>query len=552
MPTLRGGEMPDIGRSPHFSGCTKLARTMENPARRPTLSLRLGELVCILALGQDNAFGQPLESQLRSCLLSSWLSERAGHATELRSTIYWVSLLRYVGCTGHAHEVAAAFGDEIALRARTLVHDAGNIAEVMHDVAEFATAGHPADEHAAILQQLEQTAHAWAVHNFRSGCEVGDMLAARLGVDDAVRHALRFTFERWNGAGFPSHAKGEDIPLAMRVVHLTHDMEAIARLSSPEAALAACRDRRDRTYDPALADLFSAHGAEWLERLATIEPWDAVLELEPTPRRTLDGGALDEGLAVLADFVDLKSPYMAGHSRRAAKLCEDAARQLGLVDEATVALRRAALVHDLGITAISNAIWDKRGALTRAERDRVQLHPMLTEQMLQRSPALSALIPIAASHHETADGTGYHKRLRIDSVGVEAGVLAASDIYVGLTAERADRAARSAEDAAAELRGLASRGVLEQRVTQAVLSAAGHAESPAPASLRPERPGGLSRREVEVLRLAVRGMTTKEIAKRLFISAKTADHHIQHIYTKIGVSTRAAVTLWAIQHDVAG
>lgn len=522
---------------------------MPSATRHPA-PLRLGELVCTLALGQDNAFGQPLESQLRSCLLASWLAEHAGYAPEVRATVYWVSLLRYVGCTGHAHEVASAFGDEIALRARTLVHDAGNLEEVMRDVAEFATAGHPVDEHAAVVQQLEQTAHAWAIHNFRSGCEVGDMLAARLEIGDDARHALRFTFERWNGAGFPAHAKGDDIPLAMRVVHLTHDMEAIARLASPDAALTACRDRRDRTYDPELADLFVAHGAAWLARFATIEPWDEVLGLEPTPPRILEGGALDEGLAVLADFVDLKSPYMAGHSRRVAKLSEGAARQLELAEDAIVAVRRAALVHDLGVTGVSNAIWDKPGTLTRAERDRIQLHPMLTEQMLRRSPAFATLITAAASHHEAADGSGYHKRLRIDTAGVEAGILAAADIYVGLTTDRADRAAWSVEDAAAELRGLASRGILEQRVTQAVLSAAGHGASLAPASLRPERPGGLSRREVEVLRLAARGLTTKEIAARLFISVKTADHHIQHIYTKIGVSTRAAATLWAIQHDV--
>ncbi len=66
-----------------------------------------------------------------------------------------------------------------------------------------------------------------------------------------------------------------------------------------------------------------------------------------------------------------------------------------------------------------------------------------------------------------------------------------------------------------------------------------------------ETPGGLSPREVEVLRLIADGLTTREIASRLFISAKTADHHIQHIYTKTGVSNRAAATRWAIDHGVA-
>ena len=57
-------------------------------------------------------------------------------------------------------------------------------------------------------------------------------------------------------------------------------------------------------------------------------------------------------------------------------------------------------------------------------------------------------------------------------------------------------------------------------------------------------------REVDVLRLAARGLTTREIADRLYISPKTADHHIQHIYGKIGTSTRAGAALWAMQHAV--
>jgi len=62
----------------------------------------------------------------------------------------------------------------------------------------------------------------------------------------------------------------------------------------------------------------------------------------------------------------------------------------------------------------------------------------------------------------------------------------------------------------------------------------------------------LSGRQVEVLRLAARGLTTRQIAEGLAITAKTADHHIQHIYNKIGVSTRAAAALWAAQHAVVG
>ena len=65
-------------------------------------------------------------------------------------------------------------------------------------------------------------------------------------------------------------------------------------------------------------------------------------------------------------------------------------------------------------------------------------------------------------------------------------------------------------------------------------------------------PAGLTRREVQVLRLVADGATTRDIAEQLFISSKTADHHIQHIYTKIGVINRAAATRWAFDHGVVG
>jgi HD-GYP domain-containing protein (c-di-GMP phosphodiesterase class II)/DNA-binding CsgD family transcriptional regulator len=512
--------------------------------------LHLGELVATLALAQDNAFGQPLESQLRSCLLATCICEAAGLDDEVRETAYWVALLRYLGCTGHAHEVATVFGDEIAIRAQTLVHDAANPAEVMRDVLEFATAGHSPEERDEIVRMIQETAREWAVHNFSSGCEVADMLAQRLAIGPDVREALGFTFERWNGNGYPAHAEGQAIPLAMRVVHLSHDMEAIGRIFSPDHAIEAARDRRDRTYDPALADLFVAHGRAWFDQLRDTEPWDAVLALEPEPHRLLVGAELDDALYGVADFIDLKSPYMVGHSRRCAQIAADAARVLNLPEQTVAMVRRAALVHDLGTTGVPNSIWDKPGALTRAEFDRVELHPMLTEQMLRRSPALASLNSVASAHHEKCDGSGYHKRLHTHGSDLGACILAATEVFVGMTAERADRPPFSPDEAAAELHRLEAGGVLEPRSSHAVLVAAGLGEPRGSSAKRPRNPGGLTRREVEVLRLAALGLTTQQIADRLYISPKTADHHIQHIYGKIDVSTRAAAALWATQNAV--
>jgi HD-GYP domain-containing protein (c-di-GMP phosphodiesterase class II) len=164
-------------------------------------------------------------------------------------------------------------------------------------------------------------------------------------------------------AVFPKHVRGEAIPLPMRVVHLSHDMEAIGRIFSSDRALEAARDRRDRTYDPAPADVFQQQGRGWLERLRTTEPWDAVLALEPEPHRLLQGGGIDDALTIVADFIDLKSPYMGGHSRRCAELAANAGRVLGFDENAVTTLRRAALVHDFGIT----------GVPTRSGTNRVRL-----------------------------------------------------------------------------------------------------------------------------------------------------------------------------------
>ena len=75
-----------------------------------------------------------------------------------------------------------------------------------------------------------------------------------------------------------------------------------------------------------------------------------------------------------------------------------------------VAIRRAGVVHDLGRLGVSNAVWDKRGALTRSELERVRLHPYLSERMLAFSPALAPLGAIAVQHHERLDGSGYPAR----------------------------------------------------------------------------------------------------------------------------------------------
>ena len=161
-----------------------------------------------------------------------------------------------------------------------------------------------------------------------------------------------------------------------------------------------------------MADLFCDCATELLDGLDKAR-WVglAILDAEPALGRRVSGADLDDVLQAMADLVDLKSPYLAGHSRGVASLVSQAARSLGFSTEDVNVLRRAGYLHDLGRLGVSNSIWDKPGPLTDGQRERVRLHPYLTDRMLVRVDALRRSREIAARHHERLDGSGYPRGL---------------------------------------------------------------------------------------------------------------------------------------------
>jgi DNA-binding NarL/FixJ family response regulator len=117
-----------------------------------------------------------------------------------------------------------------------------------------------------------------------------------------------------------------------------------------------------------------------------------------------------------------------------------------------------------------------------------------------------------------------------------------------MTQHRPHRPALAPEEAGRRLLAGAADGLLDPDAVGAVLAAAGH-DAVVP---RRRLPAGLSDREVEVLGLVAEGCGNAEIARRLVISRRTAEHHVQHIYTKIGVSSRAAAAMFAMEHHLLG
>jgi HD-GYP domain-containing protein (c-di-GMP phosphodiesterase class II)/DNA-binding CsgD family transcriptional regulator len=270
-----------------------------------------------------------------------------------------------------------------------------------------------------------------------------------------------------------------------------------------------------------------------------------VIDAEPALRVTVSGDGFDAALLAIADFVDLKSPYTLGHARAVAELAAATASRLNLSEDEIGVLRRAALVHDLGRLGVSNAIWDKPGRLGVGEWERVRMHPYLTERMLHQSPALAPLGEIAVQHRERLDGSGYPRGLSGGAISRPARILGAVDAYQSMRELRPHRAALDPDMAAAELQADARAGKLDAEAVAAVLAAAGH-DIPR----RHEWPAGLTNREIDVLRLLARGLSSKQIATELVITPKTARNHIEHIYTKIDASTRVGASLFATEHGL--
>jgi HD-GYP domain-containing protein (c-di-GMP phosphodiesterase class II) len=374
-------------------------------------------------------------------------------------------------------------------------------------------------------------------------CEVAELLADQLGLDADVQRDLALTIERWDGKGFLKRAKEDEIPASVRLAHIAECAAVYDELGGPDAARAVVRERAGTAFDPGIAEVFARHAETLLAPAPHL--WAEVVADPAYEDGVLSDAEIDTSLRAVAQFVDLKSPFTVGHSTAVARLAQAAAEHAGLAAADAAGLARGGLLHDLGMVGVPSPVFEKRGPLTTDERERVRLHTYHGERIVAQSPALSALGAAAFRHHERGDGSGYHRGLDARSLSQPARLLAAADAFQSMTEERPYRAALTPEAAAAELRAEARLGRLDGEAAECVLAAATGRRK-----RRGEHPGGLTARELEVLRLVARGLATKQIAAELVITPKTADSHIQHVYAKLGVSTRAAATIFAMRHDL--
>ena len=501
------------------------------------------EVIASLCLATDLGMGFPFEHGLDGTLVTMRLCDAVGVDRQTATETYYASLLMYSGCTTDAEVKIHIFHGSLS-------------ASITH--RQF---GSQAQMAAGILGAIPSPERQWprraydaaagipkaarfAKAHFRSMCEVAEMLALQVGMPPSIATQFQLLTERWDGKSVLRRAKADEVPLAMRIVQVARDAAYQRLLHDDEDVVEVIRDRAGHAFDPQIAKVFVDNAPEILGAEAPESAWEQVLDAEPKPWLMLDGDAIERALSAMGAFSDLASPYLSGHSAGVGQLAGAAARLCALGEADRTAARRAGYLHDLGRTAVHPRIWSRDGRLTADEWEQVRLHPYHTERVLSRSPFLAPLAAIGRDHHERLDGSGYHRGVGANMLPPLCRLLAAADAYQAKLEPRAYRAPLPAEEASAILAERARAGALDPDMAAAVIEAAGHT---AP---RFERPAGLTEREAEVIGLLARGRQTKQIARELAISVKTADRHIQNAYRKIGVSTRAAATLYAAEHGL--
>ena len=518
--------------------------------RPEAAKLRRAEALLPFAAAGELGRGQPAGHVLRTCLLAMQLAAELGLPADERADVFYTSLLMHAGCTaGSAHFAAVLAHDEIAAQRDFCLCDANNFTEVLawmrRNVAPGASL--PARVGRMVSFMLKG---GELMAEVEGGCsDVGGRIAGRLGLSAGTAMSLHNICESWNGKG-PRKAKGTAIPLPARIVSLAAMGEVFSAADGTSAAADAIRKRSGRSFDPEVAKAFIslAHRGALGEPSSGRALWPTVLDLEPDgPGRDLDEAALDDVALALADFADLKTPDLAAHSRATSQLAAALASRLGLSAQETALVRRAGLVHDVGKVGVSALVLGKTGRLNQLEEAQLRLHPELSERVLSGASAFVPVAALAGAHHERLDGSGFPRGLSGAQLPRTARVLAVVDHYLERTHHGAGRADVARQDALAELRAGRGRG-FDADCVDALLAEVGAGGGAKRAKTTPQ----LSEREVEVLRLAAKELTIKEMAKLLFVSPHTVRHHLEHIYEKIGASSRAGAVLYAMEQGLLG
>lgn len=461
-----------------------------------------------LAYVGDLSMGQPTDHSLRTGWLATRIAELDGCSVSECATVHQTALLRWSGCTANAHELSVLIPDDVTGRATLLTQS--------QEDPEFVFL---AGRVRGAIRSLTQ------IH-----CEVSGDIAHMMGANSAVEQALRTISATFDGTGPHDNPKMQ-IPISVYVVELASNLEIFSRVHGLARALEMIAARSDKVYPARLSETVSLHASAWLTAL------DDGIHARPTA--TLETATVP--IELIADVVDLKLPWMTGHSRRVAQEARRAAALLGLSEESQSRCYRAGLLHGLGRAAVPNRIWNTPGKLSAEAKEKIRLAPYWTSRAATRIGALSEDAELGSYVGERLDRSGTFRGCGGAAIPIEGQVLAAAAAWVALQSSRPWRAAFSPEEGRAVLDAEVAAGRFNGAVVDSLARLTGRQTGRQSARDRLI----LTEREIGVLQCISLGHTTKEVARKLSISQRTVRTHVENVFHKLNCTTRAAAILKA-------
>ena len=472
------------------------------------------DAVNALAFMGDLSMGQPIDHSPKAAWIARRIAEQLQLDHEQVQAVAYVALLRWVGCTANATEVANVMPDDVRGRGEVLALRPQSVKLLV-----------------APNQIPKRTREISAIH-----CEVALVIANTLGMCPAVIEALGCLFETWDGSGYPHGFKGEEIPLPALVVILAGDVEILTREYGEIEARRLLLDRADSIYPTFLVDLACRHLGDWVDAMDRSELH--VFHAEQDADEHL------VELSLLADTIDLKLPWMVGHSRNVASLAGTVAAGLNLPRSTQEHVRRAALIHGLGRVSVPNAMWNRAGPLSSADWERVRLNPYWTARAAMQIKSLEREAEIASHTYERLDGSGYFRAARNAGTPFEFRILPVVSTWAALRASRPWRGPLTLESATDHMQRQTLLGRFERSIVDSLLGACPERE-PVKSEYKVAS-GILSQREVEVLRCISKGENNKTAARTLGLSPATVRTHVENVFRKLECNSRAAATLKAL------
>ena len=409
-------------------------------------AISFSEIISAMTFALDLTEGAVQGHALRSCLLGMRVADALNLPLDVRTNLYYALQLKDVGCSSNATRMTQIIGgDDRAMKASVKLEDWRKTvvsARGLRTLWKNILPGKSFPRRVVRFIDIALHAQGNRKEMIQLRCDRGAQIVRKLEMDEEVADAVRRLDEHWDGKGFPSGLKGEEIPLLARICSIVQNLDVFAIEDSIDAAMRVMRRRKGMWFDPALVQLVERLGrteAFWdhCRKSDTVEDTRrAVLELDPGVKSELTPERVDRICEAFASVVDAKSPFTFRHSLGVADVAVELAWEMNLPKERIQLVRRAALLHDVGKLGVPNPILDKAGKLTPEEWAVVVAHPKLTRQILERISAFRELATFAAEHHEKMDGTGYPEGLRGDQMSIESRLLVVADMFAAMAENR--------------------------------------------------------------------------------------------------------------------